>query len=207
MKRHFLILLTLGFFVLPLCSTAQFLTEDEPQKEKRRINDKIVYGGNFGFSFGSVNYIELSPKIGYRFKPRFVAGLGAKYTYYNEEIQYYVPVDTSYYTYSYQSKVYGGSIWAQYTLISNMKEKTGMNLGDIVLWSEIEHLNVDAYKIDNAGYYSKDGRTWVTGTLIGGGIYQPIGARAGIYLVILFNLTEELFYPYQNPIIRFGFNF
>ncbi len=185
---------------------AQFLTEESSEKPKSKLSDRLVFGGNFGLSFGAIDYVELSPKIGYRVKPRFITGIGMKYIYYHEDIDY--NVNGTWYTYDYESKVYGGSIFGQYTLLENLNESIGINIGDIIAYSEIEQLNVEAYLVNPAtGRYEPNGRTWVISTLVGGGIYQPIGSRSGIHLLILYNLTDELFSPYSNPVIRIGFNF
>ncbi|MBK9045856.1 MAG: hypothetical protein IPL74_03855 [Bacteroidetes bacterium] len=42
--------------------------------------------------------------------------------------------------------------------------------------------------------------------LVGGGYAQEIGANASLVLMLLWNLTEEQYSPYQNPIIRIGIN-
>jgi hypothetical protein len=205
MKKLLFLTILLGWMCSSFTSSGQFLTEDAPDKPKRKLSERIVFGGNFGLSFGSITYVELSPKIGYKVKPRFVAGIGLKYIYYNEDTDY--NIGGTWYNYSYESKVFGGSIFGQYTLLKDLHESIGIQIGDIVLYTEIEELNVNAYKIDPLGFYSDDGRTWITSTLVGGGIYQPIGPRAGVHLLILYNLTDEIFSPYDNPVIRIGFNF
>ncbi|MCF8373853.1 MAG: hypothetical protein K9H64_19680 [Bacteroidales bacterium] len=205
MKKLVYLIFLVGWLCTSFTSSAQFLTEDEPGKPKAKLSDRIVIGGNFGLSLGSITYVELSPKIGYKVKPRFVAGIGLKYIYYHENTDY--NIGGTWYNYKYESKVYGGSIYGQYTLFEDLNESIGINIGNIVLYTEIEELNVNAYKIDPLGFYSDDGRTWITSTLVGGGIYQPIGPRAGIHLLVLYNLTDELFSPYSNPVIRIGFNF
>ncbi|MEA3445075.1 MAG: hypothetical protein U9R19_10165 [Bacteroidota bacterium] len=199
--------LILGFLICLVSNVSgQFITEDDSAKPKRKISDRLVIGGNFGLSFGRIDYVEISPKVGYKVKPRFVTGIGIKYIYYHEDIEYLV--NGNLYSYENKSMVYGGSFWGQYTLLENLNESLGINIGDIVAYAEIEQLNVEVYNINpGTGFYEPDGRAWVTSTLIGGGIYQPIGRRSGIYLLILYNLTDELFSPYENPVIRIGFNF
>ena len=45
----------------------------------------------------------------------------------------------------------------------------------------------------------------ITSLMVGGGYAQPIGSNAALTLMILWNLTEEQYSPYQNPIFRLGF--
>jgi hypothetical protein len=43
--------------------------------------------------------------------------------------------------------------------------------------------------------------------LVGGGYFQRIdGSNSGIFVMLLYNLTESLYTPYSNPIVRIGVN-
>jgi hypothetical protein len=46
---------------------------------------------------------------------------------------------------------------------------------------------------------------WFHDVLLGGGYRQWIGNKAFMTLMILWNVNEQLYSPYQNPVIRIGF--
>ena len=193
------------FTILPFYADSQYLTEDkEIEKGRSALRDRLFYGGNFGLSFGSVTYIEFSPIIGYKITDKFSAGIGVNYTYYKEELIYNVNGTIN--SWDYVSKVYGGKTFAEYMLLDKMQEKFNLNIGSIIAHTEIEQLNVETYTHDQFGYY-ENGRKWITSVLVGAGIRQPMGERSSVNLLILYNLTEELFTPYSNPVIRINFNF
>lgn len=49
---------------------------------------RLVYGGQFGFGFGSDSYwsVYLSPQLGYRLTDRLTVGAGVSYAYAQEEV-------------------------------------------------------------------------------------------------------------------------
>ena len=203
--KFFGYLIFILFIISTLSVRGQYLKEDS-QKKDRKLFDKIFFGGNFGLSIGSITYIEIAPIVGYRHTERLSSGIGLNYTYYKEEFRYY-DNSGSPQTWEYKSKVYGGKVFGEYLLFKNPGETISLNIGKIIAHGEIEELNVETYTHDQYGYMHQDGRKWITSVLVGGGISQPIGSRSSVNLLILYNLTEELFTPYQNPVIRITFNF
>jgi len=169
--------------------------------DKKRFWDNVYFGGNFGLAFGTITQVDVSPIAGYRFTPRLSAGIGGTYLYYKEEIRYLQG------TYKYETSIYGGKVFGNYLLFSEDNNFLPFNLGNIILQSELEFLNVDTYHYNQAGYYTDAGRAWICNVLAGFGIRQPIGARSSIDLLFLWNLNDTPFSPYSNPVIRVGFNF
>jgi hypothetical protein len=67
--------------------------------------------------------------------------------------------------------------------------------------AEYEILNLEAYDF----YPTR--RVNVESLLVGGGYFQRIdGSNSGIFVMLLYNLTESLYTPYSNPIVRIGVN-
>ncbi len=200
----FLIVFFTGFGV-----KAQYLTEDnatEKIHKKPAWKSRVFYGGNFGLALGNVTYIEIAPNIGYKFTERFDAGLGISYLYYKESIQYQVN-SGNIQTWEYKSKTYGANVFADYMLFDNLEETLKLNIGSIIAHTEFERLNVNAYSYDAAGNMINDGRTWINSFLVGGGIRQKLNERATVSLLVLYNLTEEAFTPYSNPVFKINFSF
>jgi hypothetical protein len=188
--------MALFFSALILPSYCQISTEDNS-----RFWDRIYFGGNFGLAFGTITQIDISPIAGYRITPRFSAGVGGTYQYYKEEIKYVHG------TYKWETSIYGGKVFGTYVLLDEKNTFLPFNLGSIILQSECEILNVETYRLNQAGYYINAGREWICNILAGGGIRQRIGERSSIDLMILWNLNDTPFSPYSNPVIRLGFNF
>ena len=42
---------------------------------------RLVFGGNLGASFGNFTFVNVSPQVGYRLKPNFIAGAGINFIY------------------------------------------------------------------------------------------------------------------------------
>lgn len=156
-----------------------------PESPKQTVStwDRIRFGGNFGLQFGDITVVELSPRVGYMFTDKLLAGLGFTYEYYRERMAYY-EISTS---------VYGGSAFTNYMVYNGFFAQ-----------AELDHLYVgDLYR--KLGYTEPP--EWVTGVLIGGGYRAQLGAKFGVSLTLLFNVNESTYWPYQNPIMRVGFGF
>lgn len=192
-----LLLFTVFCFTFSYSQEEEFFnskTNKETEKPKRNI-DKWAFGGNFWLSFGTNSYIELSPVVMYRATPRLMVGPGFTYIYQKNNF------------YNYESSSYGPRAIATYTLFANLQETLNINIGNIILHSEYEYLSLEKiYALPQGGVF-KDGRTWVSSLLLGGGIFQPIGQRGGVSLIVLYNFIESDFSPYSNPVVRIGFYF
>ncbi len=194
-------------YIISLVFTSQLISQDDDfysiegtekskKEKKERKPDKWQFGGNFSLAFGSITHIAVSPVALYQVTPRLVLGPGFTYDFYK---------DNYYYDIKYSS--YGPKAIASFTIFKNLNEKININIGNIIAYSEYEYLNIDRFVIDNTGIYSI-GRTWISNLLVGGGIFQPIGqSGGGISLMILWDVTQNLYSPYSNPIMRFGFYF
>jgi hypothetical protein len=168
---------------------------DTIKKKSKYASSKIFLGGNFGLWFGNVTSIELDPIIGYMFTPRLSAGGGPMFMYYKE------------YDY-YETTIYGGKIFGQFTVFKDLNKTIHINLGDIFIYGENEFLNIEPvyyYPIPNV--YQKDSRRWIDVTLIGFGMRYPIGQKGGVSLQVLWDISQNPYYAYQNPEIRLGFSF
>lgn len=169
-----------GLLVWSVWQTAQ--AQIELQSDRPSFRDRLFLGGNIGLSFGDINYVELSPLVGYVINNRASAGIGVTYQYLE-----FVRTRVS-------SSVYGGRIFSRYTVFPN-----------VFAHAEYEQLNLQFFR-------PKDGkvvREWVPGLLLGGGYFQPFGRRGGVTLMLLYNLLHDpVRSPYPSEIIlRAGFVF
>ena len=161
--------------------------EEKPPKERSKFRENLFVGGNFGFQFGTVTFIDISPLVGYKVFKNASVGIGITYQYLDWESA----------GGKYVTHTAGGRVFARYIIWKG-----------IMAHAEFEMLNLDCYDQD---YYRLTGelrvaRTWVPGALFGSGYYQRIGNRAGITALFLFNALQSDCTPYANPVIRIGFN-
>lgn len=195
----------LGILAMIISSTVFSQDDDFYSTEGTHKNEKVKkeqkprkwsFGGNFSLAFGSITHIEVSPVAIYRATPRLSLGPGFTYDFYKDK--YYL---------NYQKTSYGPKAIAMFTVFKDLDEKININIGNIIAYSEYELLNIERLYYDGYGVYS-DGRTWINNCLVGGGIYQPIGQRGGgISIMILWDITQNPYSLYDNPIMRFGFYF
>jgi long-subunit fatty acid transport protein len=152
--------------------------------------ERFIFGGNVGAQFGSSTQVNLSPIIGYRITEKLSAGIGVNYLYYKFK---YLGYNNQ--TFTEKNHIYGGNVWAQYLIIPQA-----------FLHAEYGVLNIGIPKLGANGAYNGDTQRYNVNTcLVGGGYYQRISDNAGVQFSILWDLIEDQYSPYNNPIIRIGF--
>ncbi len=159
-----------------------------PKKSAKFDPSRLTYGGNFGATFGSVTYVDISPLIGYRVTDRLISGVGVTYIYYRQRFQ-----TVSGNTFTYQTNLYGGRIFSQYSIFPN-----------IFVHGEIEALNFDYYDFLSG----ENTRAWFTTPIVGAGLTQPMAGTGSFRIMALyaFNTDNPKSPYYQQPLIfRVGF--
>ena len=176
------------YFLLLLIVTysAVFSQSDEP---KESFKDKVFFGGGFGMFFGTTNYIELSPLVGYRITNELSAGIGITYQYISRKNHpIYVDFNTS---------VYGGRIFANYLITDNFFPH-----------AEFEVLSLEYKYFDNAPGRPENGRYFYESIFVGAGYRFPVGKSSYITTMLLYNLNYTESSSYDQPYVwRMGFNF
>jgi hypothetical protein len=148
--------------------------------------DRLYFGGNFGLQFGTFTHIEASPIVGYMINDKLSAGVGAIYQYFRVRGGSRVS--------DYETNIYGGKLFGRYNFSQQLFGYT-----------EYENINLDV--IFNTANGFELGRAWVPAFFIGGGYFQPIGNRAGVTIMALYNLLYDVSRsPYNSPfVLRVGF--
>lgn len=164
-----------------LKSQAQDFGDSNTYKAKSEKNgfdaSRLVFGGILGAQFGSATFIEISPNIGYMFTDNFLAGVGLRYQYYEQDFQFY----------KYKSNTYGGGVFGQYYFLQNF----------------IAHLEYELLNLND--FNNPEDRVNVNSIFVGGGYRSMMGSRSFFSILLLYNLNETFNTPYTNPIIRIGF--
>lgn len=177
LKTFFCIVLTIFCYSVQ----AQDSTTIRDNPPKPRFWDRVYVGGNVGAQFGTVTFAEIAPLIGYQFTPKITAGIGFKYQYYRYKDR----------NFELKTNVYGGSVFGRYFFTDYL-----------FAHAEYEYLNLEAFD-----FYPMRRRVDVESVLVGGGYLQRFGeGNSGIFIMLLYNLTESAYTPYTNPILRIGVN-
>ena len=194
-----------GLCVLALCT--MFFFSASAQNE-HSLRDRIFFGGGFGLMIGSRTNIELSPHIGYYITPRWAAGIGVIYEYYNHRDHFFFgfdPITGRPITERFETHTWGGRLFTNYVIVNDVSDwiPLGFNFR-IFAHAEYEALIYENRFFNNLA----TGRELQNSFLVGGGLRFPMGKRSSMNLTVLWNLNSNLNDVYGNgPILRFGFNF
>jgi hypothetical protein len=168
-------------------------TEKKSQPEKSNAEDpgnfwkNLQYGGVFGMAFGTITFIEASPRVFYNLDEKNVLGIGGTFIYNNFKTQ---NIDIT-------STVYGGQLFYSRILSQTFFAHSEFEMINITPWSQI-NLPENARQ-----------REWVPGIYLGGGIRQSVGTNSFIYIYGLYNLLydNDLSIQPRPWLIRAGFAF
>ena len=188
--------------ILVLCAMFAFPTTAQ---QNHSFRDRFFFGGNFGLAIGSYTDIEISPHVGYYITPRWAAGIGMTYEYYNNKF-HRVIASNPYIQYErYETHIWGGRLFSNYVIINNINDFIPLGFNFRIF----AHVEYEALSYEK-NFYDDDatGRELQHSVLVGGGLRFPMGKRSSMNLTILWNLNSHLndFYG-SGPIIRLGYNF
>ena len=143
------------------------------------------FGGGIGLQFGTVDYIEVAPLVGYNATEELSIGGGLLYRYRKD----------GRYSPSLKTNDYGANLFARY--------QVG---GPVFLQAEYEYLSYEFAFVDG----STD-RDEFDSVLAGAGFSQAAGGRANAYLLVLYNFSydsNDFRTPYDEPwVYRVGVAF
>jgi hypothetical protein len=165
-----------GFLLIGTQAFAQWGDQEMP--EKPTFRERMFFGGGGSISFGTAfDYISISPLLGYKLTPKVATGLYLTYRYTNYKT----------YTPNVATTDYGVSPFIRLKVY-----------GPFFLHTEYEYLNFE-YPITS----TETARASYSSFLGGGGFFQPVGNRAGLYASALYNFSYQAngYSPYTSPII------
>ena len=172
------------------------------------IRDRLFFGGSFGLKIGTYTDIELSPHVGYYITPRWAAGIGVVYEYYNYRDHWIVGQDPStgkLLTERFETHIFGGRLFTNYVIVNNINDWIPLGF-NFRIFAHVEY-EVLSYEKRFFNYYAT-GRELQNSILVGGGLRFPMGKRSSMNLTVLWNLNSHLNNIYgSGSIIRIGYNF
>ena len=149
--------------------------EDPPKGTPGLFKNRFFTGGGFGFQFGSITAVEISPTVGFIAHRMFRFGISFNFSYYRD--RYFYPPYSDYF--------WGGSLFVRFYPISRL-----------FLHGEIGGMN--------QSYGSGKERKWLLYPMAGLGYNQPIGNRVALTLKVLWNFNTSEYSVYGNPLIGIG---
>lgn len=187
MKKLFLIIIVLTTILLfPQLLSAQYenTSGQEGSVQKHKTTgykpSRWFTGGMLGAGFSSYSsYVQVAPIIGYKVTPAF--HVGSRITYIYEGFK------DNYTGRKYNLHNYGASLFTRYALFKFL-----------FLQAEYEVLSVPVFPYEGE-------RRAVNSFFVGGGIMQNFGGSGFATISILYNVLDDQYSPYSNPLIRIGF--
>lgn len=173
------LLLALTFAVQAKTLGQERNTTDQTNNEKGI--DRWVIGGDLAASFGSITYINISPRIGYRINNKLTGGLGVVYNYLS---------DNRFKGFEFSN--YGGLIFANYAV-----------LPELMLVAEFQNLSVERY----SEFSGMKIRVPVNVLFVGGAYTLQLGGKSFGYISLLYDVFEDINSPYSNPYLGGGILF
>lgn len=155
----------------------------KPSEEKKEDGpfwswSKVYWGGGFGLGFTQYEtLVDLSPLVGYKITPKFSAGVGIVYNYYQNR----------FYTPSLTLNIYGGTLFTRF-LITDF----------LFAHAEYQPLN-------GPWRHPDPHRFMIHNVWVGGGLRQAAGSNASFMLMALWNVNENQYSYPLSPQIRIGF--
>jgi hypothetical protein len=144
--------------------------------------ENLWFGGGVGMSFGTVDWIEIAPIVGYNATDKLSFGGGVLYRY-RQDGRF--PGDPS-------TNDYGANVFVRYRI-------TPWLFGH----GEYEYLNYEFIRSDLSTY-----RDTFNSILAGPGISRPLGQRTAFYGLALYNFSyddNDINSPYDDEwVIRIG---
>jgi hypothetical protein len=174
------------YLLLTLCFTLQAQTygqqsnSSNDSKPKENV-DRWQIGGDFALNFGTVTYVNLSPRLGYRINGQLTLGAGVVYNYLKDNRLK-----------GFEFSNYGGLIFANYAIVP-----------EFILVSEYQSLSVERFSEFNNTKF----RTPVDVLFIGAAYRLQFGGNSFGYISLLYDVFEDINSPYSNPYLGGGIIF
>jgi hypothetical protein len=155
---------------------------------------RLVFGGNLGANFGDLTFINISPQVGYAFKPWLTAGAGINFIH--NSFKYRVGGTELYrdnFTYA-GLNVFGRVFPIKFIMLSAQPE---LNYS----WGKRK------YKTGGLEDVKLEAQA-VPVLLLGAGLVVPTGGRGGIMVSLQYDVVQNALSPYgRQAFVNVGFTF
>lgn len=168
-----------GIIIIPCILLQLIVTVDAFSQKHDSIPDKFHFNKSRLFAGGNIG-LQFGSATFVDFSPL----IGYRFT---DKIHGGFGVTYRYFRdnyYNYSADMYGWRVFGRYYIIPNLFAHT-----------EYEILNLE---------YFDNKRHNVTSIFVGGGYSQNLGGRLNANVLVLWNINESMYSPYNNPIFRAG---
>lgn len=191
----------MGFRKFLLITSFVFLAWGSSAQKTPRFStfsDRLFYGGALGLAIGHITQVDVMPLAGIWIFPQWSVGVSGRYSFYNQSGYVIAPgVRNS------STHIWGGSVFTQILPIPDFSEVLPVKVdGGIFFHAEYEKLFLSR-RVFNPNLEVSSGKIWVDVYLIGVGYRQPLGERAAINMMLLWDVSKGDYSPYPNsPMLR-----
>lgn len=182
--------------IIAFCFCLKMYSQDTNKQTLKNYKEKTYLGFNMWIDNSTPNFYELSPYIMFQAFKHVSIGLSGVYIYhYNSAPKF-----------QKGTNIFGARLFTDVYLVRKfenvfkIKSKAGF-----FLHFEYENILVSNGFFTNYGNFK--GNYNCNSLIIGPSFNQPFAKRSNFQILVLFNLNYNNTYPYNNPMIRFGFNF
>ena len=181
--------------------TSSYNRYHDKHRKKGFDPQRLIIGGGIGLSVGDYTEIGVSPIIGYKITDHFAAGISLGYDYVGIKDGIYLG---GYDYRDYKSHIFSTGVWARYLVYHNFFVHTAF---------EENFETYTDYGYDQSGngnIVSFKEHDNIPSLLIGPGYRMPVGDRASITLMALYDVIQNPYSPYYGniyPVIQFNVGF
>ncbi|TAD82779.1 MAG: hypothetical protein EAY75_15860 [Bacteroidetes bacterium] len=177
----------------PKKKTVRTAPADDEEEPKKFDPSKLVFGGNIGATFGDFTFINLSPQVGYAFKPWITAGAGINYLYNSVRFRNFN----------------GDEVQRDNLSFAGLNLFTRVFPVKFIMLSVQPELNYSwgrtRYKVGNLPDQKLEG-AFVPVFMVGAGVVVPSGGRGGMFISLQYDVVQNQRSPYGNrPFVNIGF--
>lgn len=165
----------LALLLVVLPAAGQQESSAPPRQPSPFGGERWTFGGYVGFGFGTVNWVSVSPEVGYFVAERFWMGVSGYFQFTN---------DTSYNP-DFNTTSYGFGLFARYFIVSRAYAAAQWN------WSSIQLRSF-------GGAATRDSQSVF---YLGGGYAQPLGGNTALLVEVLYDLTGNAVGLYGSPLV------
>jgi hypothetical protein len=152
---------------------------EKPKKQKKNntpFMKRLYFGGSFGATFGTYSSIRINPLIGYKITPKLSVGLKFQYEH----------LKNKYYSTTFQSDNYGGSIFSRFRLLK-----------PLYLHAEYAMISFENYYYLGNDQYESE-RDLVPFLFLGAGYSRQLTKGSWLNFQVLFDVIQSDKSPYRS---------
>ncbi len=179
-------------YLLLQISTIQFFySQQKEELPPLTTKERIYWGTDFNLQIeGNVSLFELAPSIGYRLYRPVYLGLRFPYELYRQN-----QFTRKYYTQNIAVRPFTNIIVIDnFSKLLPIKSRAGLMLN-----AEYEILSFNNKHNTN--------RELSDVFLLGVGFFQKSNKKSAVYISLMFNISNNQYVYYKNPLVRLGFTF